>query len=162
MVAASLQMTAKGQPVIYYGEEVGQSGKHAGDMDKGEFNENRYDFDWKRVTGEGKAMHTHYQKLLNIRADYSKVFSKGTRAVVAGGSNTGYSIFERTYGKQSVVVGLNTKETAQKATFQTKHKHKTVLVDRYSGRSYVVQQDGKVTVQLPAQDQGGTVILVKK
>lgn len=162
MVAASLQMTAKGQPVIYYGEEVGQSGKHAGDMDKGEFNENRYDFDWKRVTGEGKAMHTHYQKLLNIRADYSKVFSKGTRAVVAGGSNTGYSIFERTYGKQAVVVGLNTKETAQKATFQTKHKHKTVLVDRYSGRSYVVQQDGKVTVQLPAQDQGGTVILVKK
>ncbi|WP_214844924.1 alpha-amylase family glycosyl hydrolase [Exiguobacterium sp. s150] len=162
MVAASLQMTAKGQPVIYYGEEIGQSGKHAGDMDKGEFNENRYDFDWKRVTGEGKAMHTHYQKLLNIRADYSKVFSKGTRTVVSGGSSTGYSIFERTYGKQSVLVGLNTKETAQKATFQTKHKHKTVLVDRYSGRAYVVQHDGKVTVQLPAQDQGGTVILVKR
>ncbi|MCC5893640.1 alpha-amylase family glycosyl hydrolase [Exiguobacterium sp.] len=162
MVAASLQMTAKGQPVIYYGEEIGQSGKHAGDMDKGEFNENRYDFDWKRVTGEGKAMHTHYQKLLNIRADYSKVFSKGTREVVAGGSSTGYSIFERTYGKQAILVGLNTKETTQKATFQTKYKHKTVLVDRYSGRSYIVQPDGKVTVQLPAQDQGGTVILVKK
>ncbi|OGX79232.1 alpha-amylase [Exiguobacterium sp. SH31] len=162
MVAASLQMTAKGQPVIYYGEEIGQSGKHALDMDKGEFNENRYDFDWKRVNGEGKDMHAHYQKLLNIRADYSKVFSKGTRSVVAGGSSTGYSIFERTYGKESVLVGLNTKESAQTATFQTKHKQNTVLVDRYSGRTYVVKRDGKVTVNLPAQDQGGTVILVTK
>lgn len=162
MVAASLQMTAKGQPVIYYGEEVGQSGKHAGDMDKGEFNENRYDFDWSRVNGKGKAMHTHYQKLLNIRADYSKVFSKGKRSTIAGGTSTGYSIFERTYGKESILVGLNTKETAQQATFKTKFSKNTVLVDRYSGRTYTVKADGKVTIQLPAQDEGGTVILVAK
>ena len=162
MVAAALQITAKGQPVIYYGEEVGQSGKHAGDMDKGEFNENRYDFDWSRVKGEGKAMHTHYQKLLNIRADYSHVFSKGTRSSVAVNATSGYSIFERAYGKQSVLVGLNTKEKAQTVSFKTSYKAKTVLIDRYSGKSYTVQKDGKVTVSLPAQDQGGTVILVEK
>ena len=162
MVAAALQVTAKGQPVIYYGEEVGQSGKHAGDMDKGEFNENRYDFDWSRVNGKGKTMHRHYQKLLNIRADYSKAFSKGTRRTVAGGSSVGYSIFERAYGKEVVLVGLNTKEKAQQATFKTAYKPKTVLVDRYSGKAYTVQKDGKVTVTLPAQDQGGTVILVEK
>lgn len=162
MVAASLQMTAKGQPVIYYGEEVGQSGKHALDMDKGEFNENRYDFDWKRVKGEGKAMHTHYQKLLNIRADYSKVFSKGTRAVISGGSAKGYSVFERKHGKDSILVALNTTEAKRTITFQTNLKYKTKLVDRYSGRNYVVKRDGKVTVSLPAQDDGGTVILVNK
>ncbi|WP_215146135.1 alpha-amylase family glycosyl hydrolase [Exiguobacterium qingdaonense] len=162
MVAAALQITAKGQPVIYYGEEVGQSGKHAGDMDKGEFNENRYDFDWSRVKGEGKAMHTHYQKLLNIRADYSHVFSKGTRSSISANAESGYSIFERVYGKQSLLVGLNTKEKAQTVSFNTSFKAKTVLVDRYSGKKYTVQKDGKITVSLPAKDQGGTVILVQK
>ena len=131
-------------------------------MDKGEFNENRYDFDWKRVKGEGKAMHTHYQKLLNIRADYSKVFSKGTRAVIAGGSAKGYSVFERKHGKDSILVALNTTEVKRTITFQTNLKYKTKLVDRYSGRNYVVKRDGKVTVILPAQDDGGTVILVNK
>ncbi|HBS43459.1 MAG TPA: hypothetical protein DEA91_01530, partial [Paenibacillus sp.] len=29
-IAAALQITAKGQPVIYYGEELGTSGKNAG------------------------------------------------------------------------------------------------------------------------------------
>ena len=36
-VASALQITAKGQPVIYYGEELGMTGKNAGDMSKGEF-----------------------------------------------------------------------------------------------------------------------------
>ncbi|MGV2795029.1 alpha-amylase, partial [Clostridium perfringens] len=32
MAAAAMQITAKGQPVIYYGEELGRSGKNAGDI----------------------------------------------------------------------------------------------------------------------------------
>lgn len=160
-VAASLQITSKGQPVVYYGEEIGLSGRHAGNMDQGQFNENRYDFDWSRVKGEGKDMHQHYKKLLNIRANYSLAFSKGTREVLAGGNANGYSIFKRAYGKQSVIVGLNTREYAQAATFQTSYPYKTVLTDHYSGRTYVVDRKGNVTVQLPAQDNGGTVILTK-
>ena len=107
-------------------------------------------------------MHTHYQKLLNIRADYSHVFSKGTRSSIASNSEAGYSIFKRSYGKQSVLVGLNTKEKAQTVSFNTSYKAKTILIDRYSGKQYIVQKNGKVTVSLPAQDQGGTVILVEK
>ena len=107
-------------------------------------------------------MHTHYQKLLNIRADYSKVFSKGTRAVISGGSAKGYSDFERKHGKDSILVALNTTEAKRTITFQTNLKYQTKLVDRYSGRNYVVKRDGKVTVSLPAQDDGGTVILVNK
>ncbi len=44
MVAASLQITAKGQPVIYYGEEIGLTG-----LNNYPYQTNRYDFDWSMV-----------------------------------------------------------------------------------------------------------------
>ncbi|MDZ7836409.1 MAG: alpha-amylase family glycosyl hydrolase [Alkalibacterium sp.] len=43
-LAASLQMTAKGQPVIYYGEELGQSGANNWPQ-----YDNRYDLAWDQV-----------------------------------------------------------------------------------------------------------------
>src|SRR5699024_8406634 len=94
-VAASLLITAKGQPVIYYGEELGQTGATASNMDKGEYNENRYDFDWDAVASSD--MHAHYQKLLNIRKNNSLIFSKGDRRTVAGSNKEGFVIFSRNY-----------------------------------------------------------------
>src|SRR5699024_3703808 len=64
LVASSLQITAKGQPVIYYGEEIGQSGKKD-NFDKGIFSENRYDFDWDKI--ENNEILDHYKKMLKIR-----------------------------------------------------------------------------------------------
>lgn len=159
-IAAALQITAKGQPVVYYGEEIGQTGKHAGDMDKGEFNENRYDFAWDKT--ENNDLLTHYQKLLNIRKDYSKVFSKGTRAKIGGSNNEGYLVFIRTYGKHSVAVGLNTTETAQKVTVSVPFKKNTKVIDLYSGKEYKVSAGGKVTADLPEREAGGTFILAEK
>lgn len=59
MVAASLQITAKGQPVIYYGEEIGQTG-----LNNYPYQTNRYDFDWSIVSNDNKT-YQHYKKMLS-------------------------------------------------------------------------------------------------
>ncbi|RUT30521.1 pullulanase [Paenibacillus zeisoli] len=157
-VAAALQITAKGQPVIYYGEELGNSGKKEGDMSKGQFSQNRSDMPWDKLTTE-QALHDHYQKLLNIRAKYSKVFSKGTRTKLAGSDELGYLAFNKHYGNEDVVTVINTNTTATTATFTVPFAANTNLKDEYSGNTYIVSADGKVKVSLPGRDNGGTVIL---
>ena len=159
-VAASLQLTAKGQPVIYYGEEIGMSGKTAGNMDAGEFSENRDDFDWD-ATKDNELLE-HYRKLLSIRAEYSKVFARGDRITLSGDNKTGYSIFSRNYNGETVIVALNTKDTEEKATFITNSKVGTVMRDIYGGGTYTVYEDQKVTVTLPAIEDGGTLVLVEE
>ncbi len=103
MVAASLQITAKGQPVIYYGEELGLYGDN-----NYPYYDNRYNMDWDKVGGN--PVHEHYRKVLKARNEYSKVFSKGTRKMLEGSDQLGYSIFERAYGEEVAIVGLNTKK----------------------------------------------------
>ncbi|MFC3899505.1 pullulanase [Aliicoccus persicus] len=157
-VAAALQITAKGQPVIYYGEEIGMSGVSAGNMDAGEFSENRYDFDWDRV--DGSEMHEHYQKLLNIRADYSVVFSKGDRMFVAGSDDDGYSLFSRNWEDEQVLVGLNIGEDAVVSSFEVDFEAGTELMDLYNDVSYVVDDDQMVEIEIPGNVEGGTAVLV--
>lgn len=161
-VAAALQMTSKGQPVIYYGEELGQSGSTAGDMDLGEFNENRDDMPWDKVDGhdtEAMDIHGHYTKLLQIRAKHSKAFSKGTRAKLGGSDESGYVIFSRTHGNEKVIVGLNTKAEAKAVEFTVPYAAGTILTEEYSQTKHTVADGGKVTVSIPGKDQGGTIVL---
>lgn len=157
-VAAALQITAKGQPVIYYGEEIALSGPTAGDMDRGEFNQNRYDFDWSLV--EESEMHEHYKKLLNIRKDHSKVFAKGDRNHIAGTNQDGYSIFTRTFEDETVIVGLNIKEERADATFSVDLEPRTELIDLYNEETYSVSNEQTVTIELPENAAGGTAILI--
>ncbi|WP_375102405.1 alpha-amylase family glycosyl hydrolase [Paenibacillus sp. RS8] len=157
-IAAALQITAKGQPVIYYGEELGKSGKKAGDMSKGEFNENRKDMPWDQLTAE-KPLHDHYQKLLNIRAKYSKVYSKGTRTKLAGSDDLGYLAFNKYYGNENVVTAINTNNSVVSATIPVPFVPNSSVTDEYSGKTYTVSADQKVIIDLPSRDDGGTVIL---
>ncbi|MEO3946445.1 alpha-amylase family glycosyl hydrolase [Gorillibacterium sp. CAU 1737] len=158
MLAAALQITAKGQPVIYYGEEIGQSGMNAGDMSKGQFSENRYDFDWSRLTEETYlTLHDHYKKLLNIRKENSLVFSKGTRTQVVGSDDEGYDVFARSYKGQTLYVGLNIKEAEQTVSVPTGGTG--AWKDLYSGTIYQTDGEGRLTVKLPSSLKGGTVVL---
>jgi pullulanase len=164
-LAAALLMTSKGQPVIYYGEELGQSGKTAGDMNAGQFSENRDDMPWDKVDNKDPIamdIHDHYAKLLHIRAKYSKVFAKGTHSKLAGSDEDKYLIFARAYNGTTAIVGLNTDNAAAKATFTAPFAAGTVLVDEYRGGQYTVSKNGQVTVTIPGKDQGGTVILAAK
>ena len=156
-VAISLQLTAKGQPVIYYGEEIGLSGKAEGDMDQGEFSENRYDFDWELA--EDHHLVEHYQKVLASRANHSQIFAKGDRNHLAGTNDTGYSVFSRSFEDETIYIGLNTSIEETEANFQVAHEPGTVLKDEYNDKLYEVAENQTVDVHLPGNPEGGTVIL---
>lgn len=159
MVAAALQITSKGQPVIYYGEELGRSGKNAMDMGKGEFSWNRTDMPWDKIDQE-QMLHDHYAKLLHIRAKYSKLMSKGTRSKLAGGDDRGYLIFDKSYEREHLVIGLNPSSGAQEnVTIKVPFTANTTALDEYSGQKYQVNAQQEVTVRIPGKDQGGTILL---
>ncbi|WP_416367204.1 pullulanase [Paenibacillus sanfengchensis] len=158
MAAAAMQITSKGQPVIYYGEELGRSGKNAGDISKGEFGENRSDMPWDRLEAEKKLL-THYQKLLNIRADHSKVFSKGVRTPIAASNKEGYLAFAKQYGGEQLVTAIHVKNEAKQVTLPVPFTAGSKVKDLYGGTEYRVSSERKVTVTLQAMTEGGTVIL---
>ena len=70
-VAASMQITAKGQPIIYYGEELGQTGAN-----NYPYQTNRYDLDWN-IANDSNDMLTHYKTMLGIRQAYSEILAEG-------------------------------------------------------------------------------------
>lgn len=155
-VAAALQITAKGTPIVYYGEEINLTGPN----DFGNQDNNRYDMQFDNLSAEQQATLTHYQKLLQIRGRYSTVFSKGDRTKAAGSDADAYMVFKRSYKDESLYVGLNNAATAKQATFEVGSNY-TTWEDVYSGKTYDVT-DGKVTVTIPAAADGGTVILAQK
>ncbi|GGH12020.1 alpha-amylase family glycosyl hydrolase [Paenibacillus segetis] len=161
-VAASLQITSKGQPVIYYGEELGQSGLNA-NFDIGRYSDNRYDFNWNGLSDPTyNHIYDHYKKMLSIRGQYSQIFSKGTRESVAGSNVQGYDVFSRTYEGKSVYVGINTKTEAQQVTFKIEGSPNTKFVDQYSKVTIESDEEGQITFTLPSNLDGGTVVLTEK
>lgn len=154
MVAASLQITAKGQPVIYYGEEIGLTG-----LNNYPYQTNRYDFDWSIVSNDNKT-YQHYKKMLSIRNAYTDVFARGDRKTIVASDEKGYDIVSRSYQGTKLYVGLNIKGAAQTVEVPVSESNGTILKDLYSGTSYTVN-NGKVEVTIPAAADGGTVVLKK-
>lgn len=152
LVAVSLQLTAKGQPVIYYGEEIGMSGKKD-NFDKGEFSENRHSFKWEDV--ENNNIRAHYQNLIKIRKDYKEVFAKGDRENIFMDDNV--SVFARNYDGKTVYVALNTSEETQEISFPVNESESlTNLYDKTS----IKNNGGNISLTIPANSEGGTAILV--
>lgn len=154
MVAASLQITAKGQPVIYYGEEIGLTG-----LNNYPYQTNRYDFDWSMVNNDNKT-YQHYKKMLSIRNAYTDVFARGDRKTIMASDEKGYDVVSRSYQGTKLYVGLNIKDVAQTVEVPVSESNGTVLEDLYSKTSYTVN-NGKVEVTIPAAADGGTVVLKK-
>ena len=152
MVAASLQITAKGQPVIYYGEEIGLTG-----LNNYPYQTNRYDFDWTMVNSDNKT-YQHYKKMLSIRNAYTDVFARGDRKTILASDENGYDIVSRSYKGPKLYVGLNIKDVAQTVEIPVSENNGTVLKDLYSGKTYTVS-NGKIKVIIPAATDGGTVVL---
>lgn len=152
MVAASLQITAKGQPVIYYGEEIGLTG-----LNNYPYQTNRYDFDWTMVNSDNKT-YQHYKKMLSIRNAYTDVFARGDRKTILASDENGYDIVSRSYKGTKLYVGLNIKDVAQTVEIPVSENNGTVLKDLYSGKTYTVS-NGKIKVIIPAATDGGTVVL---
>lgn len=158
-VAATLQITAKGQPVIYYGEEIGQAG--ANDWP---FQTNRRDFDWAELAkqqNDETSMYHHYKTMLGIRNDYSALFAKGSRTTVAQSDAEGYEVISRSYGGDTLYVGMNIKGAAKSVTIPVDAEPNTVMVNLYDKTPYTVSADKTVTISIPAVADGGTFVLAE-
>ena len=155
LVAATLQLTAKGIPVIYYGEEVGLSG-----LNNYPYQTNRYDMDFSLATDDN-VTYQHYKNLLRIRNAYTDVFARGSRTVVAGSDEECYDVVSRSYGGTTLYVGMNIKDTVKEVKVPVSLAAGTEVKDLYSGATYTVGSDKTVTVTIPAAKDGGTVILTE-
>lgn len=155
LVAATLQLTAKGIPVIYYGEEVGLSG-----LNNYPYQTNRYDMDFSKATKDN-VTYQHYKNLLSIRNAYTDVFARGSRTVVASSDEEGYDVVSRSYGGTTLYVGMNIKDAAKEVKVPVSLAAGTEVKDLYSGATYTVGSDKTVAVTIPAAKDGGTVILTE-
>lgn len=104
-LAALLQLTTSGIPMIYYGEEVARPG--------GDWPDNRSDMPWgdrKILPGSGKprdeALRADYKKLIAIRRAHASL-SRGTHTVVSTEGDL-YAFLRRdAESKDAVVVAVN-------------------------------------------------------
>ena len=159
-VAATLQITAKGQPVLYYGDEIGQAGANDWPLQT-----NRRDFDWEELEQQktdSNSMYNHYKTLLSIRNEYTDVFARGNRSTVVGSDEEGYEVISRSYGNDKLYVGMNIKETEKEITIPVSEKEGTGIVNLYDGKEYTVSADQTIAISIPAAKDGGTVILTAK
>ena len=159
-VAATLQITAKGQPVIYYGEEIGQGGAN-----NWPFQTNRRDFDWTKLEeqkADSSSIYNHYKTMIAIRNAYTDVFARGNRSTVAASDAEGYEVISRSYGTDTLYVGMNVKETAKEVVIPVIAKAGTILTNLYDGKNYTVSADQKVSVTIPAAKEGGTIVLTEQ
>lgn len=153
MVAASLQITAKGQPVIYYGEEIGLYGAN-----NYPYQTNRYDFDWSKVTADNTILN-HYKALLAARNAYTDTFAKGTRNSLKVSDEEGYLVFDRVYNGQHVVTALNITDEAKNITFELSNTaidgvYNNVITAGYGDGSKIAGTT--VTLTIPPASKGGT------
>ena len=155
LVAATLQLTAKGIPVIYYGEEVGLSG-----LNNYPYQTNRYDMDFSLAT-ENNVTYQHYKTMLSIRNAYTDVFARGSRTSILSSDKDGYDVIARCYGDTTLYVGMNINDTAKEVKVPVSLAAGTEVKDLYSGATYTVGSDKTVTVTIPAAKDGGTVILTE-
>lgn len=158
-VAATLQITAKGQPVIYYGDELGQAG--ANDWP---YQTNRRDFDWTELEAQkadSNSIYNHYKTMLSIRNAYTDVFARGSRTSILSSDEDGYDVIARSYGDTTLYVGMNIKDKATEVTIPVSAEAGSKMENLYDGKEYTVSADKTVTVSIPAAKDSGTVILAE-
>lgn len=154
-LAISLLLTAKGQPVIYYGEELGQSGAN-----NWPYYDNRYELDWSKA--DTSELLNHYKALLNFRNTHSDLMAKGDLNLISSSDSQRWLLTKRSNGSDTAYF-LYHMEDASRTFKVTLSSEKATVFDAYSGKSYQAQKaaDGSFFVELiaPNSKDGGTMIL---
>jgi len=153
-LAATLLLTAKGQAVIYYGEELGQSGAN-----NWPYYDNRYEFDWNDVSDN--AILEHYQKLLAFRRENSELLARGSHSTVAVNDSQGWLLAKRANDSDAAYILYNLKDQSQKLHLILSEA--ATVTDYYTGRTYqaLLGQDGQyyLDIEAPTISKGGTMLL---
>jgi alpha-amylase len=149
-LAAVLQLTARGLPVIYYGEEVGRPG--------GAWPANRSDMPWgdrEVLPGKGlprdEALRDTYRRLVAIRRAHPAL-SRGTHRAVA--TDGDLYVFERrdAAAGDAVVVAVNRGEREATAAFVEPAEWSGAEVRDLLGDAQLRRADARVEVTVGARD----------
>lgn len=155
-LAVSLQLTSKGQPVIYYGEEIGMTGANNWPI-----YDNRYAFDWDRI--DDNPILDHYKKLIAFRREFAPILARGQMRVIEENSEEKWVLFERYYEGDSVYIGLNLSDQPVTIPLPLNASDSVILTDYYSNqltmRSTRQPSEWAPVLTIPAMQDGGTLLL---
>ena len=150
-LAAVLELTAEGIPVIYYGEEVGRAG--------GDWPENRSDMPWGSrdvLPGAGKprdeALRADYRRLIAIRRAHKALTRGGYSGLSTEGDLLVFLRRDAASG-DAVVVAVNRGKEPARASFTAPPgwEGRAAVRDLLSG-SDVPMAEGKVELAVPARE----------
>ena len=129
MLAQTLQMTIRGVPCIYYGDEIGLAG--------GAEPYNRTDMQWNNVTGS--QIYNHLKNLITIRKKY-KALRQGTQMEMWADDNI-YAYSRLTEDHEVIVIINNSGNTRRNISLRAESKlaNGTVLVNLLKGDTVTVQ-----------------------
>jgi len=149
-LAALLQMTVAGLPVIYYGEEVGRPG--------GDWPDNRSDMPWgarEILPGKGQprdeSLRALYRRLIGIRRAHPALATGRHESLLAEGDLLIFGRRDAASGEVAVVA-INRGGTPAEVAFAAPAEWAgQQVVDLLAGQVVTWQSDGKLAVALPPQ-----------
>ncbi len=154
-LAAFLQMTSIGIPVVYYGEEVGRAG--------GDWPDNRSDMPWgdRRIEpGAGlprdEMLFRDYQRLIAIRRQFPAL-SRGTYASVLADADVLAFAREDAASGESVLVAVNRGATARVVSLSLPSAWQGRLLHDAWGDRSLGAAAAALEIELPAK--GGAIIV---
>ena len=144
-LAATLQLTSWGIPIIYYGEEVARPG--------GKWPDNRSDMPWgsrEILPGAGlardEALRRDYRKLIAIRRAHPAL-SRGTHTGLS--TDGDLLVFARRDGQDAVVVAVNRGPAAASVTFAAPEEWGAKAITDVLDGSAVPRQGATVQISVP-------------
>jgi len=148
-LAATLQMTTMGIPVVYYGEEVGRPG--------GEWPDNRGDMPWgdrKILPGGGlprdEALHADYRRLIAIRRAH-RALSRGAHSGLLADQDLLVFLRRDAESKDAVVVAVNRGDFAKVAAFAAPEEWNGKGVNDLLSGEVIAPENGSVETSVPAK-----------
>lgn len=165
-LAATLQMTYIGVPMIYYGDEIGTASQASrtdkSSLDQGNDPYNRGTFDWN-ISDWDMDMFNDYRNLIETRKDHKNALVYGAFEEVVSHKDNKYIVYAR-YGNndRSLVVLNNSGENSSKLitvndVYRYGFKDGDVLRDVMTGNTVKVS-DG--TVAINSKDMSASVYVL--
>lgn len=142
-LAAFVQMTFAGIPMIYYGDEIGMTGENDPDCRKGMV--------WDE-TRQDCGLREYYKKLISLRKE-NKALTRGDFTTVLAEAETNIYGFRRSFSTECIEGYINNMDREQSIQVKVSRN----AVDLFSGETYLPVR-GRITIVLPAKS--GVIIKI--